>query len=135
MAASRKWHWIDADGIVLGRLASQAAAILMGKNKPTFTRTVDCGDFVVVTNIDKIKLTGNKFEDKHAFYHTGHPGGAKVLPYKKLALEKPQQMLQIAVDKMLPRNHHSHRQILRLKMYRGATHPHAVNHPQKIDLN
>ena len=131
----RKWYWIDAKDQVLGRLASQTAAILMGKSKPSFTRNVDCGDFVVVTNVDKIKLTGNKLEDKHAFYHTGHPGGATVLPYKLLYAERPEKLLQIAVDKMLPRNRKAHRQILRLKMYRGETHRHAVNTPKKIELN
>ena len=135
MAASRKWFWIDAKDIVLGRLASQTAAILMGKHKPTFARAVDCGDFVVVTNVDKMKLTGSKLEDKHTFYHTGHPGGAKVTSYKKLYEQRPDRMLQIAVDKMLPRSHHAHRQILRLKMYRGETHPHVVNNPKKITLN
>ena len=130
----RKWHWIDAKDQVLGRLASKAASILMGKNKTSFARAVDCGDFVVVTNVDKIKLTGNKLEDKHAFYHTGHPGGATDLPYKKLYTERPEQMLQIAVDKMLPRTRLAHRQILRLKMYRGENQPHGVNHPEKITL-
>lgn len=131
----RKWFWIDGKDQVLGRLASRAASILMGKHKPVFTRTVDCGDFVVVTNVDKIKLTGQKLEKKHAFYHTGHPGGATVLPYKSLYVENPQKLLHIAVDKMLPRNHHAHRQILRLKMYKGETHPHGVNHPLKIELS
>jgi large subunit ribosomal protein L13 len=134
-ARNRKWLWIDATDHALGRLASQIAAILMGKHKPTFARSVDSGDFVIVTNIDKIKLTGNKLEDKHAFYHTGHPGGATVLPYKDLFAKNPQKLLQIAVDKMLPRNHHSNRQILRLKSYRGENHPHAVNQPKKIEIS
>src|SRR6185295_5190453 len=98
---------------VLGRLASKVASILMGKHKPSFVRMVDCGDFVVVTNADKIKLTGNKLEDKHQFYHTGHPGGATDLPYKKLMAERPEKILQVAVDKMLPRNRLAHRQIIR----------------------
>lgn len=130
----RKWFWIDAKDQVLGRLASRAASILMGKTKVSFARSVDCGDFAIVTNVDKIKLTGNKLEDKHAFYHTGHPGGATDLPYKKLYAERPDKMLQIAVDKMLPRTRLAHRQILRLKMYRGDVHPHGVNQPEKITL-
>ncbi len=133
--AQRNWFWIDAKDVVLGRMASKIAAILMGKHKPTFARSVDCGDFVVVTNVAKLKLTGNKLEDKHAFYHTGHPGGATDLPYKLLYANRPEKMLQIAVDKMLPRNKHSHRQILRLKMYRGETHRHAVQNPKKIEIN
>ena len=130
----RKWVWIDAKDQVLGRLASKAASILMGKHKPTFARSVDSGDFVIVTNAGKIKLTGSKLEDKHQFYHTGHPGGATDLPYKKLMAERPEKILQVAVDKMLPRTRLAHRQIIRLKIYRGETHPHGVNHPQKIEL-
>ncbi len=133
--AQRGWYWIDAKGIVLGRLASKIASILMGKHKPIFTRSVDCGDYVVITNVDKIKLTGNKLEDKHAFYHTGYPGGGTDLPYKLLYVDRPEKMLQIAVDKMLPRNRAAHRQIIRLKMYRGDTHRHAVNNPKKIEID
>ena len=130
----RKWLWIDAKDLVLGRLASRVASVLMGKHKPSFARSVDCGDFVIVTNVDKIKLTGNKLEGKHQFYHTGHPGGATDLPYKKLMVERPEKILQVAVDKMLPRNKLAHRQIIRLKIYRGETHPHGVNQPVKFTL-
>ena len=131
---TRKWFWIDGKDQVLGRLASKVASILMGKHKTSFARSVDCGDFAIVTNVSKIKLTGNKLEDKHQFYHTGHPGGATDLPYKKLMIERPEKVLQVAVDKMLPRTRLAHRQIIRLKIYRGEAHPHGVNQPEKIEL-
>lgn len=128
----REWHLIDAKDLVLGRLASRIAKILMGKIKPIYTPSVDCGDFVIAVNVDKIKLTGNKIEQKVAFHHSSHPGGGKFTPYKKLMTEKPDRALYIAVKKMLPKNRLASRQILRLKMYRGSTHPHFAQNPKTL---
>ena len=125
----RKWHIIDAKDQVLGRVATTIAKILMGKIKPIYTPTVDCGDFVIAINVDKIKLTGNKIEQKIAFHHTAHPGGARFSPYKKMMVEKPDYALYLAVRRMLPKNRLASRQILRLKMYKGTTHPHFAQNP------
>jgi large subunit ribosomal protein L13 len=133
-SVQRGWFLFDAEGQILGRLASRIAHILMGKDKPLFTPSVDCGNFVVVVNAGKIELTGRKLEDKHLFYHTGHPGGSKVLPYKKLYQERPERILFSAVKKMLPRNKHSSRQVLRLKIYRGSAHPHGVQNPEPLKI-
>lgn len=130
----RQWYVMDAKNQVLGRLASKIAMILMGKNKTLYTHSVDCGDFIIALNVDKIKLTGDKLNQKVYFYHTAHPGGARITPYKKLYAEKPEKMLQIAVKRMLPKNKLASRQILRLKMYKGENHPHAVQKPQKMEL-
>lgn len=129
----RRWFLLDAKDVVLGRLSSRIANILMGKTKPTYTPSVDNGDFVVVTNVDKIRLTGKKVEQKHLFHHTAWPGGARVESYKKLVTENPEKMLQESVKKMLPRNKMASRQILRMKMYRGESHPHAAQNPLKLE--
>ncbi len=133
-SVSRAWYLVDAKDQILGRLSSALATILSGKIKPIFTPSTDCGDFVVIINVEKIKLTGNKVEDKIHFYHTGHPGGAKFVSYKKMMAEKPQKALQLAVKRMLPKNRLASRQILRLKIYKGGTHPHAAQQLQPIDL-
>lgn len=130
----RKWHLIDAKDQVLGRVASRIAKLLVGKTKPIFTPSVDCGDFVIVTNVDNIRLTGNKLDQKLSFHHSGYPGGAKIVPYKKLFAEKPERVLYLAVKRMLPKNRLASRQILRLKMYRGANHPHIAQAPNKIGM-
>lgn len=130
----RQWYLMDAKDQVLGRFASKVASILMGKNKAVYSPSVDCGDFIIAVNADKIKLTGDKLNQKVYFYHTAHPGGARITPYKKLYQEKPQKMLQIAVKRMLPKNKLASRQILRLKIYKGSNHPHAVQNPKKLEL-
>lgn len=127
----RKWHFIDAKDQVLGRLATHIADLLTGKVKTIYTRSVDCGDFVVTTNVDKIRLTGAKLDQKIHFHHTAHPGGGRYTSYKKMMAEKPERALQLAVKRMLPKNRLASRQILRLKMYRGDTHPHQAQSPQK----
>src|SRR3989344_1486903 len=111
----RRWYLADAKDQVLGRLATRIASLLFGKGKPFFTPSVDCGDFVIVVNVDKMKFTGNKLEDKHIFHHTFHPGGARVETYKKLNTEKPERILFYAVKRMLPKNKHAARQIIRMK--------------------
>lgn len=133
-SVQRSWYLVDAKDQTLGRLSSSLATILCGKIKPIFTPSVDCGDFVVIINVDKIQLTGNKIEDKIHFYHTGHPGGAKFVSYKKIMAQKPQKALQLAVKRMLPKNKLASRQILRLKIYKGDKHPHAAQQLQTIDL-
>ncbi|OGR97340.1 MAG: 50S ribosomal protein L13 [Elusimicrobia bacterium RIFCSPLOWO2_01_FULL_64_13] len=130
---SREWFLVDAKDLVLGRLASQIAMILMGKRKPSYTPFVDSGDFVIVVNADRVRLTGKKIEQKTAFRHTGHPGGARITPYKKLMETRPEKVIQMAVKRMLPKNRLASRQILRLKLYRGDSHPHAVQNPKRLE--
>lgn len=127
----RRWFLIDAKDQVLGRLSTRIAKILMGKNKPFYTHSVDCGDFVIAVNADKIRLTGNKLDQKVYFHHTAHPGGARIIGYKKLMEEKPERALYLAVRRMLPKNRLASRQILRLKIYRGSSHPHMTQKPVK----
>ena len=115
---TRKWHFIDADGQVLGRLA------LRGKRKAIYTSHIDCGDFVVLTNVSKIVLTGKKLEQKTAFSFSGYPGGAKLTPYSKLMAENPEKAVRIAVKGMLPQNKLADKQMKRLKLFKGAEHTH-----------
>lgn len=128
----RKWYLADAKDQTLGRLSSQIATILMGKQKPLFTPSVDCGDCVVAINADQVRLTGKKLDQKVAFHHTGYPGGARITPYRRLFQEKPERVLYLAVKRMLSKNKLASRQILRLKIYRGSSHPHTAQNPEKI---
>ena len=120
----RKWHFIDAEGKVLGRLAVEVSALLRGKGKVIYTSHIDCGDFVVLTNISKIVLTGKKLEQKAAFAFSGYVGGGKLTPYSKLMVENPEKAVRIAVKGMLPQNKLADKQIKRLKLFRGAEHTH-----------
>lgn len=120
----RKWHFIDADGQVLGRLAVRVAALLTGKRKAIYTSSVDCGDFVVLTNLSKLVLTGRKLEQKTAFSYSGYPGGGKLVPYSKLMQENPDKAFRIAVKGMLPKNKLADKQLTRMKMFKGAEHTH-----------
>lgn len=120
----RKWHFIDAEGKVLGRLAVEVSALLRGKGKAIYTSHIDCGDFVVLTNISKIVLTGKKLEQKAAFAFSGYVGGGKLTPYSKLMVENPEKAVRIAVKGMLPQNKLADKQIKRLKLFRGAEHNH-----------
>lgn len=120
----RKWHFIDAEGKVLGRLAVEVSALLRGKGKAIYTSHIDCGDFVVLTNISKIVLTGKKLEQKTAFSFSGYVGGGKLTPYSKLMVENPEKAVIIAVKGMLPQNKLADKQIKRLKLFRGAEHTH-----------
>jgi large subunit ribosomal protein L13 len=132
----RKWHLIDATDKVLGRLSTQIAAILTGKNKSYYTRGVDCGNFVVVINTDKIKVTGKKFNQKIYFRHSGHIRGDKYIPYNKLFSSHPEKVLYLSVKGMLPKNKLRKKLLNRLKIYSGATHPHNAQllcHPPKAD--
>ncbi|NLV88949.1 MAG: 50S ribosomal protein L13 [Tissierellia bacterium] len=126
----RKWYIIDAEGKVLGRLASEIATILSGKNKPIYTPHVDTGDFVIVINADKIKLTGKKLEQKNYVYHTGYPGGLREIPYERMIKEKPEKIIELAVKGMLPKNRLGRKMIKKLKVYAGAEHKHEAQKPE-----
>ncbi|MFY9213740.1 MAG: 50S ribosomal protein L13 [Tissierellaceae bacterium] len=130
----RKWYVIDAEGKVLGRLASEVSAILTGKNKPIYTPHVDTGDFVIIINAEKIKLTGNKLEQLNHTYHTGHPGGLKEIPYKRLIEEKPERIIELAVKGMLPKNKLGRKMIKKLKIYAGPEHKHEAQQPEVYEL-
>ncbi len=128
----RKWYIIDAEGQTLGRLASNIARILKGKHKPIFSPHVDCGDFVVVINAEKIKVTGKKDEKKFYFSHSGYPGGEKFESFKDLLKRKPEFVLWHAVKLMLPKNRLARRIIRKLKIYAGPNHPHKAQKPEPI---
>jgi large subunit ribosomal protein L13 len=130
-----KWYHIDATNIVVGRLAAEITKILRGKNKPTFTPNMDNGDFVVITNVEKIKFTGNKFTDKKYYKHTGWPGGLKERTPSNLAEKnKPEEILKLAVKRMLPRGPLSKKQLTKLKIYVSDNHPHVSQKIENIDF-
>ena len=132
----KDWYIINAENAVVGRLASYISKVLRGKNKPTFNPHIDNGDFVVVTNIDKIKFTGKKFKDKKYFRHTGHPGGIKEsTPLMLKEKNKSQNILKLAVKRMLPGGPLAKKQLTKLKIYKGSEHPHAVQNPTIIELS
>ncbi len=130
----REWVLIDAEGKVLGRLATQIAAILRGKNKPQFTPHIDTGDFVVVINAEKIRVTGNKEEDKAWYRYSGYPGGLKKETYKQAMAKHPERILERAVKGMLPHTSLGEAQFSKLKVYAGPEHPHQAQNPRKIEL-
>jgi large subunit ribosomal protein L13 len=131
----KQWVIIDADGVILGRLAATIATMLRGKHRPTFTPSVDCGDNVIVINAEKVKMTGNKAEDKNFYYHTGHPGGIKARTRAyTLASAHPERVIEKAVERMLPRGPLGRRQFGNLKVYAGTEHPHAAQNPVTINF-
>lgn len=130
----RKWYLIDANDQILGRLAIQIANILRGKNKPQFTLNNDAGDFVVVINADKIKVTGKKETDKKYIHHTGYPGGFRCATFKELMAKNPTRALEMAVKGMLPHNTLGQEQFNKLKVYAGSEHPHAAQKPEIYEL-
>ena len=130
-----KWFEIDATDAVVGRVATVVSKIIRGKNKTTFTPHMDHGDFVVVKNVDLIKFTGNKFQDKKYFRHTGHPGGIKETTPEKLHNTKPGEVLKLAVKRMLPGGALAKKQLGKLKIYAGSNHPHEAQNPEKIELS
>lgn len=131
----KKWVLFDANGIILGRLAAEIAMVLRGKNKPTFTPSVDCGDYVIVVNAEKVAMTGKKATDKEFFYHTGYAGGIKGRTRAAiLAGNFPERVIQKAVERMLPGGPLGRRQLGNLKVYAGSEHPHAAQTPTKIDF-
>ena len=131
----RKWYVVDAAGLTLGRLSTRVASVLRGKNKPTYTPNVDCGDFVIVINTDKVVLTGNKLEDKFYRYHTGYIGGLKEISYKKLMAEKSDLAVYEAVKGMLPKNSLGRAMIKKLRVYKGAEHNHAAQKPETLKVD
>lgn len=126
----RKWCIIDAEDKVLGRLATEIVTILRGKNKPIYTPHVDTGDFVIVINADKIKLTGKKLEQKQHRYHTGYPGGLKSISYAELMKKHPEKIIQLAVKGMLPKNKLGRQMFKKLKVYSGSEHKHEAQQPE-----
>lgn len=131
---NREWVVVDAKDMVLGRLASQVAARLRGKHQPHFAPHLDCGDFVVIVNADKIKLTGRKHDNKMHYWHTGYPGGINSRTYGQLLEEKPDRMVWLAVKRMLPRNKLRKRFLRKLKVYAGPEHPHTAQQPKSLKL-
>ncbi|MTI48302.1 50S ribosomal protein L13 [Sporosalibacterium faouarense] len=130
----RKWYIIDAEGKKLGRLASEIAKILRGKNKPTYTPHVDTGDHVIIINAEKIELTGKKLEQKTYKYHTGHPGGLREISYKELMANNPEKAIRLAIKGMLPKNSLGRNMIKKLKVYQGTEHNHSAQKPEKYEI-
>jgi large subunit ribosomal protein L13 len=133
---SRNWVLIDAEGVILGRLASKVAMLLRGKHKPMFSTNLDVGDHVVIINADKVKLTGRKMTDKRYYRHTGHPGGIKeTSPEKVLAGKFPERVVEMAVKRMMPKDSPlARQQLTKLKVYAGQEHPHTAQNPEVLDF-
>ena len=131
---TRKWYVVDAEGLALGRVASQVANILRGKNKPIYTPNVDTGDYVIVINCDKVILTGKKLDQKIYYKHSGFVGGLKETKYRKLLAEKPEEALRHAVVGMLPKGPLGRQMAKKLKIYAGAEHEQAAQQPEKLEL-
>ena len=130
----RKWYIMDAEGQVLGRMASQIASILRGKHKPVYSPHLDLGDFVIVINAEKIRLSGKKQEQKVYYHHSGYPGGLKAVPFSKMMEKKPERILEKAVKGMLPHNKLGRKMYKKLKIYVGSEHPHKAQQPEKYEL-
>ncbi|HUL31172.1 MAG TPA: 50S ribosomal protein L13 [Thermodesulfobacteriota bacterium] len=129
-----KWYLVNAEGKVLGRLSTELAKILKGKNKPTYTPHLDTGDFVIVVNAGKVTLTGKKLKDKIYYHHTGYPGGIREMSAEKLLAKKPTEMIRIAVRGMLPKNSLGRQMLRKLKIYAGPSHPHEAQKPVSLEL-
>lgn len=130
----RKWYVVDATGKPLGRLASEVAKILRGKNKPTYTPHVDTGDYVIILNAEKVLLTGNKLNQKMYRYHTGYPGGLKEVAYRHLMAKTPEKAVELAVKGMLPKNSLGRAMYRKLKVYRGNEHNHQAQQPEILNI-
>jgi large subunit ribosomal protein L13 len=131
----KKWHIVDADGLVVGRAATIIANVLRGKHKPSFTPHVDCGDNVIVINADKVRFTGNKLKDKVYYRHTGYAGGIKgVTAAKVLEGKFPERVLEKAIERMIPRGPLGRAQMRSLRIYSGADHPHTAQNPEVLDI-
>ncbi|WP_409483723.1 50S ribosomal protein L13 [Arsenicicoccus dermatophilus] len=131
---TRTWHVIDATDVVLGRLAVQAATLLRGKHKATFAPHIDTGDFVIIVNAEKVALTGAKLEQKRAYRHSGYPGGLKSTSYAELLEKDPTRAVEKAIRGMLPKNSLARQQLTKLKVYRGAEHPHQAQQPVPFEI-
>ena len=130
----RKWYVVDADGKTLGRLASEVAAILRGKHKPIFTPHVDCGDFVIVVNAEKIHVTGNKMDDKKYRWHTGYVGHLKERSFREMNQRQPEKVIELAIKGMLPHNSLGSQMYTKLKVYAGPEHKHEAQQPEVLEL-
>ena len=128
----RKWYVVDAEGVVLGRLASQVASILRGKNKPIYTPHVDTGDYVIILNADKVVLTGKKLDQKIYYKHSGYAGGLKETPYRRLLAEKPEFAVEKAIIGMLPKGPLGRKMAKKMKVYAGSEHEHAAQQPEVL---
>ena len=131
----RKWYIIDAAGLTVGRLAAEAAKILRGKNKPTYTPHVDTGDYLIVVNAEKVVLTGKKWTDKIYFRHSGYPGGTTFTPAGQMMQRFPTRVVEHAIKGMLPKNKLGAQMYRKLNVYAGPEHPHAAQKPEKLELN
>ncbi|MHC5060668.1 MAG: 50S ribosomal protein L13 [Planctomycetota bacterium] len=129
-----KWLEVDADGKILGRLAAAIAPVLMGKHKPTYTPHVDTGDFVIVVNADKIRVSGDKAQNKTYQTYSRHPGGQKIISYEDMLAKQPEKVVQLAVRRMLPKGTLGRQMLKKLKVFRGPEHDHAAQKPQKLDF-
>lgn len=130
----RNWWVVDADGETLGRMASKIAMVLMGKTKPIYTPHVDTGDYVIVLNADKIKVSGSKDQTKEYDYYTGYPGGHKYVSFADMMERKPEKVVELAVKRMLPKSKLGGHMLEKLKVYRGSEHDHAAQKPEKLEL-
>jgi large subunit ribosomal protein L13 len=128
----KNWIVVDAEGAILGRLTSEIAKVLRGKNKPSFTPHVDCGDNVIVINAEKVRLTGNKMNDKVYIRHTGHPGGQRETTPRQMLAKDPRRIIEHAVKGMLPKNRLGRRLFTNLHVYAGSEHPHAAQQPKEV---
>ena len=131
---TKAWHLVDADGQILGRLASKIAHVLQGKHKATYTAHVDTGDFVVVTNVEKIRVTGQKAEVIEYDTYSRYPGGRRLYSYRTMSERHPERLLQLAVKRMLPKNKLGRDMLLKLKIYAGNEHPHSAQQPKEMKL-
>ena len=129
-----EWYLVDATDKILGRLATQIANVLRGKNKPIFTPHVDTGDFIIVTNAEKVKLTGKKLENKRYYRHSGYPGGFRVRTAQEMLKKKPEDLIMLAVKGMLPKNRLGSKLLTKLKVYAGKAHPHEAQQPKVLEL-
>lgn len=129
-----KWLLVDADGLVLGRMAAKIAPLLMGKHKTCYAPHVDTGDFVVVVNADKVKVTGRKADQKQYQYYTKYPGGQRIVDFADLMARKPEKVIELAVKRMLPKNKLGRKMLKKLRIFRGGEHEHQAQRPQKVDL-
>ena len=132
--ADIKWYVVDAKDLVLGRLAAKVAGVIRGKNKPSFTPNMDTGDFVIIVNADKVKMTGKRELQKTYFRHTGYPGGVKTLTYTQMMEKHPEKIIQNAVKGMLPKNRLGRQLIKKLKVYAGEEHPHQAQKPETLSV-
>jgi large subunit ribosomal protein L13 len=131
---TRKWYVVDADGMALGRLASQVAKILRGKHKPIFTPHIDTGDYVIIVNADKVRLTGAGKPEQKIYWHTMYPGGLKSTTYGKVLEDRPEALITRVVKGMLPHNTLGANMLKKLKVYKGAEHPHEAQHPEEFKI-